>query len=141
MTTHHLGPALSNLRTYTVAFLAVQADCKTPGGQLSPGGKLLLSARDTLLDAWANGDLPVAPWAEWSDEAFGVAGDIADRLTSDMVEELWAQFIDLAAWSEEPPDGGWPDDLTEAATAALTGILLRLFRNLTNYIHMSTGKD
>lgn len=140
MTTSHLGPVLGRLRTYTVAFLAAQADCKAPAGQLSPGGKLLRDARDALLDAWDNGELPLAPWADWSDGELGLAGDIAERLTADMVDETWAQFIDLAAWNEEPPSGDWPPDLTQAAGQALAAIVIRLFRNLTFYVQ-TTGKD
>lgn len=115
--------------------LANLADCGTPdkAGQLfgkdhhdpSPGAKFLLSVQEAVENYPTDQGGPTATWEEFDkyDAAHGIADDAVPIYTHD----LWATFVDLAAYSEDvselPGDG---QDMGDLAKVALYMIAERL---------------
>lgn len=95
----------------------------------SPGAKFLRSVADDLAERIAyhfeaSGQDPrdVDLERELEDEVH----EVADGAVPIYTGTRWAVFTDLAAWQESMADYGPPDDLTDAAGAALYMIAERL---------------
>lgn len=98
------------------------AECGDPDGQESEGALFLLRVRDAVVEKWeyaqANGE---------EVEPSDLAHEVADDAPSVYTHTRWKQFVDLAAYQEEPETSDeWPNDLTEAAAVALYQIAERL---------------
>jgi len=99
--------------------LASMAECGAPATRDSAGALFLLRARDALVKAWELGS--------FDDQDKGdLIHELADAAPSVCTYTAWQQFVDLAAWEEEPEAGEWPGDLTKAAMMALYQIAERL---------------
>ena len=109
------------------------ADCHAPDALDSPGAHLLLWVRDEVLRIWS--ELNEETRAKVYDELDLIASKAADQRSP----QRWAEFVDLAAYEQEPDYGYWPEDLTEAAGAALEQIANRLAKRL--YMHLQSWKD
>lgn len=120
---------LQEIRALQVDDLADLAECDVPAGAESAGGRLLLIARDKLAYRWEI----YGPLDEANVNA--LANEII-RAMSGRVVVRWGQFVDLAAWREDPPldpagqRGHWGPDLTAAAGQALRQIVGRLLDSL-----------
>lgn len=83
--------------------LANLADCGTPDTLESPGARFLLNVQSSVaevLDAIATGEASY-DLAELEDNASDEAHDIADSAVPIYTHELWATFVDLAAYQED----------------------------------------
>jgi hypothetical protein len=94
------------------------ADCASPDGRDTAGAVFLLRVRDVVVEEWGNCD------GEWDDD--DGYHEVADDAPSIYTATRWAEFVDLAAYREDPDLGEWPGDLTDAAGIALYQIANRL---------------
>lgn len=122
-----------DVRELTAFALAELAACSAPDTLDSPGANLLLWVRDEVLRLWEAFD--GAPSARIYDELALVASKAPDQRSP----QRWTEFVDLAAYNEEPEYGYWPDDLTETAGTALEQVADRLAKRL--YTHLSEWKN
>jgi hypothetical protein len=113
---------LAEIRDYSAFALADSdlADCGSPDDRASSGAVLLTRTRNAFLEF-----IDANPEATADDIRDDVSTIVAD-MVSIYTHERWQQFVDLAAYSEEPEGGEWPTNLNEAATAALYQILERM---------------
>lgn len=117
--------------------LARLADCASPDKPDSPGAKFLESVQDGAREAVADylEDAPADMDGIDSNDLDedGRLHEIADNAPDVYTYTRWLEFVDLAAWQEDPADlGGMPDDLTTAAGVCLYLIASRLVHALTN---------
>jgi hypothetical protein len=85
----------------------------------------LTSVRDSTVEAIEDGTF--VPEGEGSDDDNGAVHQIADNAPDVYTHTRWKEFVDLAAYLEEPEiSDAWPEDLTEAAGVALFQIAERL---------------
>lgn len=117
--------------------LAGMAECHSPdtiaereGEEDSSGAALLRSVLVSTLERveYAREEETDRPWSdlpEMMDDAFH---EIADGAPDVYTYTRWREFVDLAAWQEEPETGEWPEDLTDTAGVALYQIADRLAR-------------
>lgn len=113
---------ISYLNPFT---LASMAECADPDTSVSPGAKMLMGVRDSVLEAIDYGSITLE---DFDDN--GQIHEIADGAPSDYTHARWAQFVDLAAWMEEPEMGEWPENLDQVAGIALYQIADRLAHRL-----------
>lgn len=101
--------------------LAGYAECGTPERPDSPGAQFLLAVQDDAREAWneaTNDDR-----LDLTDEAHMVADDAVPIYTHD----VWATFVDLAAYQEDPTEHGTDgSDMEQAAKMCLYMIAERL---------------
>lgn len=117
---------LTRLNPYELASLA---GCGTPDEgrsrrrkSWSAGAKLLVSVRDAVVEAIRDGRI-----TENDRDDRGQLHEIADSAPDIYTYGRWKEFVDLAAFSEDPEMcDKWPGDLTEAAGIALYQIADRL---------------
>jgi hypothetical protein len=89
------------------------AGCADPVGTTSAGGRFLLAVWDAVEDR-----------ESYSDDA---VHEIADGAVPVYTLEVWAAFVDLAAWSEDPSELGVDgSDMEQAAKVCLYLIAQRL---------------
>ena len=112
--------ALSELTAYN---LASMADCGSPDSPESVGAMLLVHVRDAVVEYLEGHD--AGQYNE--DERDAYAHEIPDGAPSVYTHERWAEFVDLAAYNEDPTEYGAPDDMNQAAAVCLYIIAERLF--------------
>lgn len=113
---------LDEMREVSPYVLAEMAQCRTPDSRSSAGAKLLDSVRDDVRRAIKEATITLD---DFDDD--GQLHAIADDAPSIWTVERWHQFVDLAAYHEEPEfDDAWPKDLNQAAAVALYQICERL---------------
>jgi hypothetical protein len=98
--------------------LADMADCASPDTLESPGAKFLERVQDDVNERDAD--------SFSGDYLHDAAHEIADNAPDVYTHARWLQFADLCAYNEEPEQGEWPSDLTNAAGIALYQIAYRL---------------
>lgn len=106
---------LDDMRKLSAYELAGMAECGNPDSTESAGAALLASVRDDVAEAIEN--------RRTLDDA---AHEIADKAPDVYTAKRWAEFVDLAAYQEDPELGEWPENLTDAAGIALYQIAERL---------------
>ena len=124
--------SISTLNPYE---LAGMAGCASPHegrsrrrAKWSPGAVMLVSIRDSVVEAIRGGYV-----TEDDRDDRGQLGEIADNAPSVYTHERWTQFLDLAAYLEDPDAcEEWPQDLTQAAATALYQIADRLCHALVD---------
>lgn len=129
---------LDEMRELSAWQLAQFAECATPDTSESPGAEMLTSVRDALAERidWVreSGDSDTslsAIVATLQDD--GSLSEIADGAPNVYTHKRWSQFLDLAAYSEQPEiSDAWSTDLTEAAGQALYQIADRLVNALAS---------
>lgn len=109
---------MSNIMDLKVYELARMADCGSPDSLESPGARFLESVRDAVAEA-AEGN---PENDDWSEEAAQIADDAPDVYT----HQRWLEFVDLAAYQEDPTELGEISDMTAAAGICLYIIAERL---------------
>jgi hypothetical protein len=101
------------------------ADCGDPDSHESAGMGFLTSVRDAVVEGIEDGTF--VPDGEGRDDDNGAVHVIADNAPDVSTHTRWREFVDLAAYFEEPEiSDAWPEDLTEAAGVALFQIAERL---------------
>lgn len=110
--------------------LADLADCSTPDSPESPGAKMLLGIAGEVYDS-------VDDLRE-SDYPYDLLSEIVDGWPSVYTHEMWAQFVDLSAWQEDPEYGS---TMQEKAAACLYQIGERLAARLWEEIEEQAADD
>jgi hypothetical protein len=108
----------------TAYSLAADADCACPDGLESPGAQFLLGVQSAVVESvnWA------VEHDEWTGDQDGwedAAHEIADGAVPVYTGELWAVFVDLAAWQED--DGDLIVDTSDGTDAMTKGAQVRLY--------------
>lgn len=114
---------LEDIEGYTSYTLAGMANCSAPDSLSSPGARMLDSVRDGVVDLIKRGEITLD---DFDDN--GQLHEVADGGPSIYnTHTLWREFVDLAAYQEEPEfDEDWGTDLNKAAATALYQICSRL---------------
>lgn len=117
---------VATLRDLSTWRLADMADSPSaPDNESSPGAVFLRSVRDDLADRLEYADDVAID--DFEDEIHEIADSAPDVYTT----RRWAEFVDLAAWGEDPTDlGADATDMTAAAGVCLYMIAERLARAL-----------
>lgn len=92
------------------------ANCAVPDSSTSAGAVMLIEIRDNLLTA-----INETPGIT-ADDLRDQVGEILDGVVDYRTWQKWQQFVDLAAWQEEPEDteAGWgTSEMDKIADAAL----------------------
>lgn len=102
--------------------LARLADCSSPDNETSPGAEFLMSVAYQIAEA-----------IDWADEhndgnlEEDAGSEIADNAVPIYTHDLWATFVDLAAYNEDPTElGADASDMEQSARACLYMIAQRL---------------
>lgn len=120
--------------------------CGSPDSDTSAGAVFLDAVRSNVIERWES-HAPECPYlvddaaCECStiDDA---VSEIADGAPDVYTATRWAEFVDLAAYSEEPEiTDTWPESLTDAAGQALYQIAERLARALFQWLGDLTDYD
>ena len=118
-------PAVSETETSLLALSAYElssmADCGTPRNSISDGADFLVAIRDSFIEALKDETLD-------TDELY----PLVDENIPIWYSSLWATFVDLEAYSEEPEE--MLQDLNGMASWALAEIGNRLVASLVEYI-------
>lgn len=124
--------AITSLNVYELASLA---ECGSPDEgrsrfrrSWSHGARFLNDVRDEVVLAIREGRI-----TETDRDDNGQIHRIADEAPDTYTHARWMEFIDLAAYQEEPDDiGEWPDSLTDCAGIALYQVAERLCNALVD---------
>jgi hypothetical protein len=136
-TEHDSATVVADIRAMTAWNLSSLAGCADPDRLDSEGAVFLIHVRDSVLELWEDGDYDRTDSQAW--DYSGEVASIADNAPDVYTYTRWKEFVDLAAWQEEPEvTGEWPNDLTEAAAYALYQIADRLAWAL---LRLLTGED
>lgn len=105
--------------THTIFALARMAGCADPDNGDSPGARFLVSVADAASEHW------YAYGPDGADDHDAV-WEIADGAVPVYTHELWATFVDLAAYNEDDEHGFMADALSHghADLGKLAGIAL-----------------
>lgn len=123
--------ALTSLNPFE---LASMANCGNPDEgrtrhrkRWSAGAAFLADVRDAVVEAIRDGSIT----PDDRDDR-GQILEIADGAPSVYTHARWQQFVDLAAYQEDPEHSDWPDSLTDAAGIALYQVAERLCNALVD---------
>jgi hypothetical protein len=112
--------AVRELAALNAYQLANMADCGTPDTLESPGARMLMNVRDAVVEALK--DETVDDIREGD-----IAHELADRAPNIYTYQRWQEFVDLAAWQEDPEELGTGDsDMGAQAGVCLYLIASRL---------------
>ena len=119
---------LDVLRGYNAYQLAGDADCSTPDRLDSAGALFLLSVRDGVVDRLEHFDEDdLEAWALDDGTINDVVHEVADDAPDVYTHTLWSEFVDLAAYQEDPTDYGVDaSDMEQCARVCLYAIAERL---------------
>lgn len=124
-----MAATLEQIKEWTYALSGKGlADCGSPDSLDSAGMAFLTSVRDAVVEAIEAGTFD--PDDDSRDNDNGEVHQIADNAPDVYTHARWKEFVDLAAYQEDPEMGEWPDDLTETAGVALYQIAERLVYGL-----------
>ncbi len=128
---------LAEIRNYSARDLSNSdlADCGRPDAPDSAGALLLAETRKSFL-TFIDDSSQAMP-----DDIRENAGEIVDGDVSIYTHQKWMEFVDLAAYAEEPEDGEWPSDLDERADAALYQILERMVYRFADMLAEAEAED
>ena len=112
--------------------LAGHADCGAPDSDTSAGAEFLYSVRDAVIEAVEQMDPD-----DWNDDLAAMVEDLNDDRVHEIADAApdvythtrWAEFVDLAAWQEDPTElGADASDMEATAGVCLYLIAERLAR-------------
>jgi len=120
------SPALTAVRALSPYELASRADVASPDHLTSPGAAYLASIRDALAEALEH-EATTHGTSLADAIRDGAASDAADGAALVYTADIWATFVDLAAYAVDTTDyGPAPEDMTAAASLALHALAQRL---------------
>lgn len=109
---------------YTAHRLANEADCSCPDSSESPGAKFLLEVQDSVNERFADDS--------WDEDS---SSEIADAAVPVYTHAVWATFVDLCAYQEDPTELGCDgSDMEQCAKVCLYMIAARLADSLAREI-------
>jgi hypothetical protein len=116
----------TNPREWTAYRLANEADCPGPDSPESAGAKMLTSIRDAVVEAWEYQD--EAPSEDCIEE---IITEAADNGPDIYTHQMWSEFVDLAAYNEDPTElGADASDMDKCARVCLYLIAERCARSV-----------
>lgn len=113
---------IEQLNALTIGDLVNLAECASPDSPTSAGATFLTDVRDAVADLFEEDAID----GLLEDRIFEIADNAPDIYTVGR----WAEFIDLAAWNEDPQDVGGSTDMTDMAAQCLFAIAERLATRL-----------
>lgn len=131
---HAKNTALDEMRGATAFRLANDADCACPDELDSAGARFLLSVlRDTCYRA---DEIEPEGWEDLTERLDDDLHEIADSAPDVYTYTRWLEFVDLAAWQEDPTEltGNAGDNMTEMAGVCLYIIAERLARSILDQL-------
>lgn len=111
-------------QTHSPYELARLADCASPDNLASPGAQWL-----TLVAGEAD---EISERTEAGEDRSDVVRELADSLVPIYTRDVWATFVDLAAYQEDVTEFGPIEDMEQAAKVALYLIAERLLHVLVD---------
>jgi len=132
-----LDTVLARIKSYTAHQLSGDADCASPDSPTSAGAHFLTNVRDNVVERVEGFD---ADDLEALRSEVGtvqdVVSEIADEAPNVYTYTLWCQFVDLAAYNEDPTElGADGSDMEQSARVCLYMIAERLAQALFTEIH------
>ena len=98
--------------------LAGMADCATPDTPTSPGAQYLDRVARDVLDWWEDADADDRE--SIADYPHDVVAELGDQAVPIYTRDIWAAFVDLGAYAEDPTELGEDgSDMERAAAACL----------------------
>lgn len=129
--------AAETLRNLSIYRLSNEASCAGPDSNESAGARFLDSVRDAVIDH-IEYQGQVGDPDDWSDTISEIADNAPDVYTS----TLWAEFVDLAAYTEDPTEFGFSgSDMEQGARICLYMIAERLARRLFEIAATNDDED
>lgn len=114
-----------------------RAACGSPDSLDSAGAKFLVSVRDAVVEAVEFGEITIG-----SDANEDAIAEIADGAPDVYTATKWAEFVDLAAYQEDPTELGFDgSDMDKAADACLYIIAQRLAAALVEALAEDADDD
>ena len=106
---------LDDPRNWTSFRIANEIDCACPDSPESAGAKMLDSVRDAVVQAYFYNDQDV------SEDAFSdIVSECADGGPDIYTYTMWQEFVDLAAYNEDPTElGADGSDMDQCARICL----------------------
>jgi hypothetical protein len=128
----------TEIRNWTAYHLANLADCASPDNENSAGAKFLESVRDDIIEAWEYNDQ-----THDDDTLRDIVAQAADNAPDIYTSRMWEQFVDLAAYREDPTElGSDGSDMEQAARVCLYMIAERLGNAIaTTLVEDEDGED
>jgi hypothetical protein len=117
------------------------AGCGTPDTLESAGAMFLTRVRDALVEAVESGRITPSQERTNGEEASDIIHEIADDAPSVYTATKWAQFVDLAAYQEDPTEYGDISDMDSAAGVCLYIIAERLCNALVDALAADANDD
>lgn len=114
--------------------LAAPADTYSPDSETSPGAVFLMRVRNDVAEhiAYRLEDEGSFDLDTFNDED---RHEIADSAVPIYTAEMWATFVDLGAWQEDPSELGFDaSDMEQAAKVCLYMIAERLASDLADHV-------
>jgi hypothetical protein len=132
-----LAAVITRIKSYTAHQLSGDADCASPDSPTSAGAHFLTNVRDNVVERVEGFD---ADDLEALRSEVGtvqdVVSEIADEAPNVYTYTLWAQFVDLAAYNEDPTElGANGSDMEGSARVCLYLVAERLAQALFTEIH------
>lgn len=129
----------ASIRELNAYHLADLAGCATPDNSESAGAQMLASIRDALADHLDSYGAGIEP-DDLDDD--GSLHEIADAGPNVYTFTKWQQFVDLAAWQEDPSElGSDGSDMDSAASVCLFIIAERLVAALVEEATTDDDED
>lgn len=128
-----LTAALNYIRTFNPFQLARIADCGSPDSEDSPGASMLAGVLSSFTEAV---EYAADAWPEYGPTEMAehirdddAGHEAADSAPSVYTYDMWKQFVDLAAWQEDPSEIGADEtrDMEKMGSACLYLIARRLW--------------
>ena len=129
--------AIAEIQARTVFALAADAECGAPDHDGTAGASFLRSVRDGLVEAVLDGSFTHL----LADEDNRIH-EIADGAPDVYTDVKWAEFVDLAAYNEDPSELAADDaDMGDRASVCLYIIAERLCRVLLAELDTARTED
>ncbi len=126
-----------SLKQLTVWQLAGMAGVASPDGEDSPGALFLTGIRDDVAER-----LDYDPDTSAENMAEDAVPEIADGAPDVYTYTMWREFVDLAAWREDPSDFGFDGgDMDQGARICLYMIADRLAASLFGQVAEEEAAD
>lgn len=130
---------IDRIKDYNPFQLACDAECHGPDGNATSGALLLTTVRDGVRelleeadDDWREAFASDESHANYSGELAQIADDAPDTYTPTM----WAEFVELGAFNEDPTELGFEgEDMDRGARICLYLIADRLAHALIDEVH------
>jgi hypothetical protein len=128
---------IDNPRTWTAFRLANESDVQCPDSPESAGARFLDSIRDNVVEAWDYNDQDMS-----EDAVSDMVAEVADNAPDIYTHQMWSEFVDLCAYSEDPSELGFDgSDMDQGARICLYMIAERCARIVADALVAMKDED